>query len=837
MQNRVNNTFPKMSAPYRLAIIGEAPGKTEEELGTPFVGASGELLTGLLQDAGLQRDACFIGNICQYRPPDNDIKKFAWTGTEIQQGISTLKLDLEAFKPHMCLLLGNSALHAFKSPLTMPKKPTFPISSWRGSLFLASTLLPGTKCLATYHPASLLRVFNDCMLVRYDLRRVRKEADFPTLTLPQRTLITDVTVDYLTDRFNRIRTDKPKITIDIEGGCYGIKCCSVAITHQDVFIVPFENMDGTSYWSEEDELKVWEHFSNILSDSTIPKILQYGLYDRFVFAWAAKLLVRGQVDDTLLKHWEFQCEMDKGLDVQTSIYTREPFYKTMIVANPKAKTYWARLAGLPNKTFWTYCCLDSAVTRECSNVLDACLKGSSIDHYQFNMSLLNPFLYMELRGIRIDRDKRDARIYQLEQDAVPLQAEMDAFAGHPINVKSPPQMTKFLYEELKLPTQYKRGAKPDEFGNVPSTTEYEAILKLAHKSKDDRLMKLIKLKELYKRASDLRTLTTNPDGRIRFAFNPVGSVTGRVTCSESPSGSGTNGQTVVKANPVFDHKAMQEGARDLLTADDDDHWIWECDLSGADGWTVAAHCARLGDRTMLDDLLFGLKIPYLAALTVNYGVVTNQWDRPTLKEKSKEIVKDSPIHFSMKQVQHGTNYGMKPPTVAMRVFLESYGQISITTKQAEQYQQAYLTRYRGVLRWHDWMRKEIYKGHLITATGHKRIFTGRKGSDDTLREALSDEPQEVTTYATNMALLKLWRDPDNRVVDNNNKVSLRIEPLHQVHDALVGQFKKTDLAWAIGKIKSYFDNTITIAGIPIKIPFEGHYGPSWGELADKTRTI
>ena len=91
------------------------------------------------------------------------------------------------------------------------------------------------------------------------------------------------------------------------------------------------------------------------------------------------------------------------------------------------------------------------------------------------------------------------------------------------------------------------------------------------------------------------------------------------------------------------------------------------------------------------------------------------------------------------------------------------------------------------------------------------------------------EPQANTTYATNLAMYRLWTDSSNRV-NNNNNTHLRIEPLHQVHDALCGQFKKDDTVWASGKIKSYFDNTLVIAGIPIVIPYEGGYGPSWGNL-------
>ena len=49
------------------------------------------------------------------------------------------------------------------------------------------------------------------------------------------------------------------------------------------------------------------------------------------------------------------------------------------------------------------------------------------------------------------------------------------------------------------------------------------------------------------------------------------------------------------------------------------------------------------------------------------------------------------------------------------------------------------------------------KGYLDTATGHVRRFFGRRktGADvnhATFREALADEPQEVTTYVTNTAL-------------------------------------------------------------------------------------
>jgi DNA polymerase len=54
-----------------LVILGEAPGRSEDLQGRPFVGAAGKLLTELLKGAGIDRSAVFITNTVKCRPPDN----------------------------------------------------------------------------------------------------------------------------------------------------------------------------------------------------------------------------------------------------------------------------------------------------------------------------------------------------------------------------------------------------------------------------------------------------------------------------------------------------------------------------------------------------------------------------------------------------------------------------------------------------------------------------------------------------------------------------------------------------------------------------------------------
>lgn len=145
-------------------------------------------------------------------------------------------------------------------------------------------------------------------------------------------------------------------------------------------------------------------------------------------------------------------------------------------------------------------------------------------------------------------------------------------------------------------------------------------------------------------------------------------------------------------------------------------------------------------------------------------------------------------------------------------------------------QEMYFSRYTGVRTWHAWAQsKLVADGTLTSASGHTRVFFGRRfGKDihDTVKQFLADEPQQNTTWATNLAMLRLWNDPDNRRPDG----SLVIEPLHQVHDALCGQWPISCREWARAKVRSYFDNTLTIAGMKITIPFDGAFGPSWGNL-------
>lgn len=58
----------------RIVVCGEAPGADEDGSGAPFVGPSGQLLRGVLKNAGVGEDKLFFTNKIHCRPPGNRIE-------------------------------------------------------------------------------------------------------------------------------------------------------------------------------------------------------------------------------------------------------------------------------------------------------------------------------------------------------------------------------------------------------------------------------------------------------------------------------------------------------------------------------------------------------------------------------------------------------------------------------------------------------------------------------------------------------------------------------------------------------------------------------------------
>lgn len=126
-----------------LLVIGEAPGRTEDEGGQPFIGRSGRLLFALIDEVmGLARDQCYVTNVVKCRPPQNRTP----TREEVGACRPWLRWQFAHVRPKAVLTLG---LVAGQSVLGFAE----PMGKMHGRLVTVA----GHPGIGTYHPAAALR--------------------------------------------------------------------------------------------------------------------------------------------------------------------------------------------------------------------------------------------------------------------------------------------------------------------------------------------------------------------------------------------------------------------------------------------------------------------------------------------------------------------------------------------------------------------------------------------------------------------------------------------------------------------------------------------------------
>ena len=148
-----------------LMFVGEAPGADEDQQGQPFVGRAGQLLTKIIEAAGLTRDQVYIANVLKCRPPGNRNPK----SSEIESCEPYLIRQVMLIQPKVICALGTFAAQ-------MLLRTDAQISNLRGHFHSYH----GIKVMPTYHPAYLLRNPGGKRQVWEDIQKVVAELDLST---------------------------------------------------------------------------------------------------------------------------------------------------------------------------------------------------------------------------------------------------------------------------------------------------------------------------------------------------------------------------------------------------------------------------------------------------------------------------------------------------------------------------------------------------------------------------------------------------------------------------------------------------------------------------------
>jgi uracil-DNA glycosylase family 4 len=522
----------------KIMIVGEAPAEAEMQMGKPFSGGAGVMLSHMLSRAGISMSQCFLTNVVHRPSPKTKGKavfdQFYKAGPlqlDYVKGVMQLKKDMEEIKPNLVIGLGNGALFT----LTGKKG----IDKHRGSIY-ESRLRAGQKVICTYSHGFPLQVYEAKAVVEIDFMRCAEDAKFPELRLPER--------QYFLNPEPSVRQPIVDEMMVCEWLAIDIECLFDEATKQwRLTCVGFSDRADRALvipWGDE----LQKHHIRMLCESEVKKIYQNGMFDVSVmrqngvnpknFAWDTmsghhSLMAEsasGEDEMSKLSGKKRTVVLKKGLGFQTSIYTREPFYKDDGKVSDEGVRDW--------QTFWLYNGKDAAVTREIRDVQEReLLEWGGIESAHRKIRLAEPLMAATATGIRIDTELRAAVRADFELKIERLQNFLDAGAGQHVNVKATKDVQWLLYDKLKLPVKTSR-----KTGNV--TADKNAINELGGKYNNPLLQTVLRIREYRDFIERYLSAPLSADNRMRCSFDPTGTKSNRLASRASLDGSGTNLQNI-----------------------------------------------------------------------------------------------------------------------------------------------------------------------------------------------------------------------------------------------------------------------------------------------------
>ena len=539
----------------KVAFVGEAYGEMEEALGTPFhpKAPAGRELTHWLNVAGLSREEVYIDNAVTEHPPRNDMACFYTITTQgrlkkgprwgdFLQYVGALKGRLEKCQANVIVALGGTALLALYGNLDADSSDSRPsVSKLRGSI-LESTLLPGRKLICTFHPSP--RNWNakkdqenasgitpeQRFFAMQDMMRIKGDSEFSEMRLPVRELVTLWDMDSVRSQIDLFPCSL--VALDIETCNDEVSHISFSWDSRRAYVIPFWT-PYNNVWSMAEEALLWGWIGKMVEE--IPCVGHNIQFDAY-YLWK-KFGIRVNVaHDTMAGFHIAYPGLPKDLGTLVSLYTREPYYKDDggdYKVNPENE-----------EKFLRYSALDAAVLHDIlPGVLRDLKAQGNLEVYENTIKLVEPVLFMQAKGIRLDMDRRSrlATYYRKLEEHITRYIErkvglslnpnsqrecvayfhgekayLKTFGGWPKNEELAGKIKKLCAISEKFPPSTKDGK---------ITADKKAMNKLSERGSQIASL-FVKAKACGKFVS---TFCEYPvlDGRSRSSINICGAVSGR----------------------------------------------------------------------------------------------------------------------------------------------------------------------------------------------------------------------------------------------------------------------------------------------------------------------
>lgn len=301
--------------------------------------------------------------------------------------------------------------------------------------------------------------------------------------------------------------------------------------------------------------------------------------------------------------------------------------------------------------------------------------------FDVEMPVARQFIKSDIRGIKFDTERAVKLDAKLEKEEAELQAEIFRLIGKEINVNSPIQLKKVLFEELRL-NDFEKGSTgvralkkiKNEHPLIPKLLEYREVGKL-RQAFTQKLPKEVK-----------------SDGKIHPWHNTYGAATGRFTCSNP------NTQQIPAKRPEVRH---------LFKASGPDRILVSIDYSQIE-LRVLAHLAS--EPALIEAFEQGRDIHSTTAAMISNGKYSYEDVEANKDTDGHECQK---LRKQAKVVNFGIVYGMGANKLA--------DTLGTTQKEAQTIIDNYFKGYAGIKRYMDEQHAKVKKqGYITDIFGRKR---------------------------------------------------------------------------------------------------------------------
>jgi uracil-DNA glycosylase family 4 len=768
----------------KIFFLGEAPGEMEEQNGLPFQNphGAGRVFNLILSQVGINRREVRIRNVALRRPPANNMSHYFYDSKctvpkpELVEWIEQLRCELEESRPNVVVAMGAYALWA----MTGTKK----ISEFRGYV-QESSLVPGIKVVPTYHPQAINYEWKLFPVSVFDVRKAFYHSNSPEIPKDKTRYVAPASFEMFMDYLSTIKKGNKRFAFDIEAHVGTAFPYLLGVADSSNFGMSFWNMKNSRPTiSSRQEAMLWHLLAEVGKSCEV--IMHNASYDKAVMWLHHGVLFENIWMDTLIAAHVIWPEFPRDLGFMGSIVLDVPAWKNLSKVDAAV-----------------YNVLDSIRTYAIAEpLMKEVVKQNMLEIFNFEMSMIDPAIMMQLRGIACNRERRTELIAENDRNIGEVKGLLDSQFKKPINFNSSKQMQQLLYYEMGLEPQFKRRKSVEQTRIM--TVDAKAMKRLARKYPNHSwLIKILEYKKLLKLGTFLEA-EPSPEGRYHTSYNITGSA--KETEGRKSFGRWSSSGSIILTYGSGNLQNIPPAARKMYRCDEGKIFV-EADMKQAEA-VIVSHL--IGDVRLQHFFkkCFESPLEEQGKYDVHKLTASIMFDVPY-----DEITKD--MRRIGKTLRHACSYSAGPDVVA--------DQLGIDLKEAKIFLSLYHKSNPLLKVWYQTIQNELRTTRsLTTPFGRKHRFLDRWG-DVLFRSAYSFQPQSTVGDFLNQSMRILY-----------DKYGDEIDIMLQLHDAIYVQCD--DNKESVERTKEMMRECMVR---PIKIGFEEFIigidfktGYHWGDLDD-----